>query len=406
MFTYPYVDACWPWRPLKVRPPLVIQPFRRYTRSVYMLDNAQTKGRPRALATEGDWWRFSLYEIRDGCIRPADGAKLEWYSPWPGFELSRTQTVGQTPAATQPNYQSLMKLVHQLEYLPGETRYPDCLSQKSQGLILDWCQRNGLLGVLLSRWEAISLAPRHDHAARCVQRRYFRGFGQVIQVQEITIASEDRNATVLIHGLDDLTPAEEAPSKTWARFFPSVGFSERDTFAYPQPYTVEFCQLYGERLIDFCNAARLLVGAILHLGRKPPKITGDPKLARHQALDTINLLRRPVASALDFAENGSVKPSRVAPSLLASFADMFAQDLIYGRPTLQCTCCGTPFVSSAYQARYCSKTCRLREQKQRLRAQMKRAKAFRAQGQSLRQIAASVGQPLARVKRWLRSAKG
>jgi hypothetical protein len=211
---------------------------------------------------------------------------------------------------------------------------------------------------------------------------------------------------VLIHGLNDLALAEESPSKTWSRFFPSVEFSEQDTFAYPQPYTVEFCQLYGEPLIDFCNAAKLLVGAILHLGRKQPKIAGDLKLARHQALDAINLLRRPIASVLDFEENGAVKPHRVAPSLLASFADMFAQDLVYGRPTLQCTCCGAPFVSSAYQARYCSTACRLREQKRRLRAQMKQAKALRAQGRSLQQIAASVGQPRVRVKRWLRSAKG
>jgi hypothetical protein len=93
-------------------------------------------------------------------------------------------------------------------------------------------------------------------------------------------------------------------------------------------------------------------------------------------------------------------------SLLASFADMSAEDLVYGRPTLQCTCCGTPFVSSAYQARYCSVTCRLREQKRRLRAQTKQAKALRHQGHSLRQIAASVGQPLAIVKGWLGSAKG
>ena len=125
---------------------------------------------------------------------------------------------------------------------------------------------------------------------------------------------------------------EESPSKTWSRFFPSVELSQQDTFAYPQPYTVQFCQLYGERLIDFCDAAKLLVAAILQLGRKQPKISGDVKLPRHQALDTINLLRRPIDSVLDFAENGSVKPSRVAPSLLASFADMFAQDLVYGRP--------------------------------------------------------------------------
>ena len=148
-----------------------------------MVDNAQTRSRFRIRATEGEWWRFSLYEIRDGCIRPAKGAKLEWYDPWPDFQRTRAQTVGQAPAAAQPGYQSLMKLVHQLEYLPGQ-RYPDCLTQKSQALILEWCQQHGLLGVLLSRWESISLAPQHDEADQWAQRRYFRGFGQVVQVQE------------------------------------------------------------------------------------------------------------------------------------------------------------------------------------------------------------------------------
>jgi hypothetical protein len=372
---------------------------------VKLSDNAQTL-KPRPGTTEGDWWRFSSYEIRDGCIRPAAGAQLDWYDPWPEFQGTRTQTVGQAPGAAQPAYQSLMKLVHQLEYRPGRKRYPDCLTERSQNSILEWCQQHGLLGVLLSRWDAISLAPQRDSKGRWVQHRYFRGFGQAIQTHEISGDVEDRKASVLIHGLNDPAPAEESPSKTWSRFFPTVEFSQRDSFPYPAPYSDDFCRLYGERLMDFCNAAKLLVGAISHLGRTPPKIEGDPKLAREQALEVINLLRRSVSSVLDLEENGSVKPRRVAPSLLASFADMFAQDLAYGRPTLQCDSCGTPFVSPAYQARYCSVPCRLREQKRRLRAQMRQAKALRTQGQSLRQIAAAVRQPLAIVKGWLRSVKG
>jgi hypothetical protein len=362
------------------------------------MDNAQT---PRPGATEGEWWRFNLYEIQDGCIRPAQGAKLEWYDPWPDFQSTRRQTIGQAPDAAQPGYQSLMKLVHELEYLPGQKRYPDCLTQKSQALILEWCQQHGLLGVLLSRWEAIHLAPQHDATDHGIQQSYYRGFGQVVHVHKTTGDVKDRTATVLIHGLNDLTLVEESPSKTWSRFFPGVELWRRNTFSYPQPYTDDFCQLYGERLIDFCNAAKLLVGAILHLGPKQTTIKGDPTLAREQAIDAINLLRRPIASVLDFRADRSVNPRRVAPSLLASFADMFAQDLVYGRPTLQCTCCGTPFVSSAYQAQYCSVTCRLRGQKRRLRAQMKQAKALRAEGQSLRQIAVSVDQPLVVVKGWL-----
>jgi hypothetical protein len=362
--------------------------------------------RARPGHTEGEWWRFSLYEIRNGCICPAEGAKLEWYDPWPDFQGTRTQTVGQAPAAVQPGYQSLMTLVHQLEYIPGQKRHPNALTQKSQASILEWCQQYGLLGVLLSRWEAISVAPQCYGADRWVQRHYSRGFGQVIQVRTVTGDVRDGKAIVLIHGLGDLTLADESPSKTWSQFFPSLEFSKRDTFSYPQPYTVDFCQLYGERLFDFCKAAQLLVGAISHLGRKQPEIEGDPILARAQALDAINLLRRPVASVLDFEEGGSVKTRRVAPSLLASFADMFAQDLVYGRTILQCTCCGILFVSSAYQARYCSVTCRLREQKRRLRAQMKQAVVLRAQGQSLRQVAASIGQPLEIVKNWTASARG
>ena len=49
----------------------------------------------RSGATQGEWWRHSLYEIRDGCIRPAEGADLEWYDPWPDFQRTRAQTVGQ-----------------------------------------------------------------------------------------------------------------------------------------------------------------------------------------------------------------------------------------------------------------------------------------------------------------------
>jgi len=364
------------------------------------MDNAQTGNKPRPGATHGEWWRFSSYEIRDGCIRPAKGAKLEWYDPWSDFQYTREQTVGQAPASVQPGYQSLLDLVHKLEYLPGQSSNPNFLTPESQAMILEWCQRHGLLGVLHSRWEAIRLAPQHDDRGSWSQWKYSRGFGQVIQDQHSKGDVEDRTAGVLIHTLDDLTLEEELPSKTWSRFFPGVEYSKRDTFSYPPPYTLEFCQLYGEPLTDFCNTAKMLVGAISHIGGKPPKIKGD-QVARGRALDVINLLRRPVNSVLNLSEDGSLTAHREAPSLLASFADMFAEDQLYGRSTLQCTCCGTLFVSSSYQAQYCSVTCRLRQQKRRLRAQMKQARTLRAQGQSLRQIAALVRQPFGIVKGWL-----
>ncbi len=295
-----------------------------------------------------------------------------------------------------------MKLLEQLKSIPGWERYPGRVDEKSQALILEWCQQHGLLGVLLSRWEAIRLAPTDHGEERGSQLSYFRAIGDRIQAQMVTGDVDDRSATVLIHALDNFKLEEEAPSDTWSRFFPSVQFSKRDAFSYPEPYTDGFSRLYGEPLFDFYKAARLLVGAISHLGLEQPKIEGDPKVAREQALRVINALRRPISSVLDFEEEGSIKARRVAPSLLASFAEMFAQDLLFGRVILQCTCCGTHFVSSAYQAQYCSVPCRLRKQKRRLRAQMKHARRLRSEGQKLRQIASTIGQPIAMVKGWLK----
>ena len=274
------------------------------------MDKAQTHQRAQPGTTEGDWWRFSMYEIRDGCIRPTEDAKLEWYDPWPEFQGTRKQTIGQGPDGAQPSYQSLSKLWHELEYVPGHKRYPDCLTKKSQDAILAWCQQYGLLGVLLSRWEAINLAPHRSESGIWYQTRYARGFGQVVQRNEAEGDLEDRPANVLIHELNSLEVKDEPPSRTWGRFFPSVEIGELNTFFYPQPYTDEFCHLYGERLIDFCNAAKLLAGARLHLSGKQISIEGEAKLAREQALDTINLLRRPVSSVLDFDKRSGEAPPR------------------------------------------------------------------------------------------------
>src|SRR6202043_427008 len=117
---------------------------------------------------------FSSYQLEDGCIRPAPGAELERYDPWPAFQGTRGLTIGQTPGAAQPAYQSLMELVHRLEYRPGHGRYPACLTLELQQLILDWCRQHGLLGILLSRWEAIRLNPhRDDRSEVWRQHSYF-----------------------------------------------------------------------------------------------------------------------------------------------------------------------------------------------------------------------------------------
>lgn len=357
--------------------------------------------RDRKAASEGVWWRSTQYEISQGWIRPTAKSKLERYNPWREFWESRNHTVGQAPFADQPPYQSLMKLVHGLEYKDGPRRYPACLTPQSLDSITNWCRDHGPLGVLLSRWEAITLAATPGDSEEIVQRRYVRGPGRLIQVIQSSGEMGDGRGSVVIHALHDMEPKVEPPQQTWCSFFPSVNFAQQDTFQYPLPYTDEFFRLYAERVYDFCKAAEFLTGAMVHLGPHPPAVP-DGDLARQQAVEALNVLRRPVSSVLEFGEKGDLASSWVAPSLLADFAEMYVQDLMFGRPALTCACCGVAFVSSAYQAQYCSLNCRYRYQKRRLRQQIKEAHTLRAAGETVQQIAGSLGQKPKVVSGWLK----
>ncbi len=45
------------------------------------------------------------------------------------------------------------------------------------------------------------------------------------------------------------------------RLFPSVNRDERASFQYPAPYSDEFCELYAERVSDFCRTADTRLGS-------------------------------------------------------------------------------------------------------------------------------------------------
>ena len=365
------------------------------------MDSVQTH-RP---TTTGEWWRFDRYRIVDGWLVAAKGAELEWYNPWKDFRGGTHKAIlSQASLAKQPIYSSLMRLESQITFTPGVRRYPDCVNKDSQQLIVEWCQQYGPLGVLLSQWDALYLAPQCDSAGDWSQIRYSRGFGQVVQESREDGDLEGVEPLAIVRHLNDLEPKFESPGKTWGRFFPSVRVVDRDAYQYPRPYSDSFCTLYAERLSHFCAAVRLLTGAMRQLGEHPPPKTPNPKLARSQALATLNILRRPVDSVLAFNKDRKPFLRWTSASLLASLAEMFVQDLAYGHSTLVCTACNLPFVSSAYQARYCSELCRLREQKWRLRWQMKQAVILRAQGQGVKQIAAALKQETEIVNRWLMKA--
>ena len=100
----------------------------------------RTRERLEPLA--GQWWKFTQYELKDGYICPAPDATLSAYDPWsepsPGVDTA---------------YASLANLVPR----GRDAGDNGTVSPDTAAAALEWCQRYGLLGVLLQRVEKIVL---------------------------------------------------------------------------------------------------------------------------------------------------------------------------------------------------------------------------------------------------------
>jgi hypothetical protein len=238
-----------------------------------------------------------------------------------------------------------------------------------------------------------------------IQERYVRGYGVTVGPWQSKGDPEAR-ASVLIRPLHNLDLREEKLAETWSRFFPSVPERERETFQYPLPYSSTFWELYSEPLIEFWRAAKLFAGIVEHLGHRVAKPGGNAEtaLARQQALDMLNLWRKDVSQVVVDEEKGLCQ-EWVSPSLLVSFAEMFIQDLVAGAQGRYCECCGGWFISTAYQACYCSTACRLRQQKRNLRSRMKQARASFVEGRTVKEISANLDESPQLVKRWITGLK-
>ena len=344
---------------------------------------------------EGSWWRAARYEIFQGCIRPVPGADLEWYDPWE--QLARAQE----KTGAQPPYIELARFGKGIQYRPGPRRYPGCLTDDSQQAILRWCERYGLLGVLLSCWESINLAPVRDRSGEWHQVRYFHAWGDTVQQITETGDVKHEKPLVRLHDLNDVALNEEPPEKTWGRFFPTVPPSRRNSFQYPPPDTDDFCERYAEPLIEFVKAATLFAAAMEYL--QLPARGPQSEIATDQALAFINVLRRPISRVLDL-EYGRFHQRSIAPSLLAGLADMAVQDVAFGRYELRKCArsdCEAMFVSTAYQSLYCSRECRIVQQKRNLRVRVRHVKNLRRSGKKLHEIAKLTGENVRTIKAWL-----
>ena len=128
----------------------------------------------------GRWWRASSYEFTEGRITPATGSSGAWFDPWAQYELVQRRTIrhdGAKTAVARP-YLSLVNLIDRLQSTTPDEPLP--LDDESRMRVLEWCSRNGLLGILLQEVrEAVLPDPT---------RRY--GFARLIRAHDWKIVRD------------------------------------------------------------------------------------------------------------------------------------------------------------------------------------------------------------------------
>lgn len=341
-------------------------------------------GRPLA-----QWVRFDRYEIRDGVIRPARDARPQPYDPWQDYATARSGWGGGGGATP---YESLLELVWSVRLRPGRLGESARLEARSEHAILDWCATHGLLGIAPHVAEVTYLAPRWaetpgSRAARLglvpVQRRYAWG-SEGWQVREHVSSPVDdpriasapkRDGTLVPRRL--WSPAWEMPvvlgrdlgsgtwvtttvGDAWGPYFPDVPARDRATYAYPVPLSEEFWTGYGEPVEDFLAVTTFYAKTLEDLAPEPREgetlLDYAPRIAEAQT--ALFSLIAGVHPTLDVTDDARWARAWRAKSLLAAYAMMAYLDITDGKRILACEVCGKPFVSGAYQARYCSARCR------------------------------------------------
>ena len=325
----------------------------------------RTRERLEPLA--GQWWKFTQYELKDGYICPAPDATLSaydlWSEPSPGVDTA---------------YASLANLVPR----GRDAGDNGTVSPDTAAAALEWCQRYGLLGVLLQRVEKIVLQTWTEDERAILQEwngteeetdRYQirMQFHRVPQGWETMYykdwiaegeAPQADPAGVMLHLIDDSVEMVFEPfGRTWAQFFPSLPRDQWESYRYPKPLSEKFWDLYCEPVEEFMNTAAWLQEKLTTLakgrettddGRVVP-YPDDYVLAIHELNDHVGTVRWFLQQRPDgFMQRWG------SPSLFTSLVLRALQDVTSAKRPLICLTCRRLFVSSAHQARYCSVRCR------------------------------------------------
>ena len=362
----------------------------------------------------GYWWRAEEYVLEDGYIKPAPGARFMRYDPWDHYRAVRQHGKQEDPAP----YQELLRLAN-IRFVFEAGRF--VVEADDGQRILAWCNRYGLLGVLLHRVQEVRLAPRwqpmvllpapEPNALFPTQQRIIRtptgwrsqyvqrldkSFVQGEPEREGSLVEErlrpaDMTAGAWVRKLDAFDWQWEPLSKSWARFFPDTPSEEKDTREYPLPLSEEFWREYSEPLDQFISAVHALESALRCL-QEPTDV--------RRGRDKINALAGDVNLVL-LTSQEQFRQAWVATSLLGTLTAMAILDLAGGKRVILCETCGRPFVSGVQKARYCSPTCRHTAQKRAYRQRIREAKSLQTQGFGVEEIAERLKSDVETVRGWL-----
>jgi predicted nucleic acid-binding Zn ribbon protein len=376
--------------------------------------------------TAGPWWRFTRYEVRDGFICPAAGAKLERYDLWAECERGRLARAARKKGETsdsdwQPPY---VELQHITQMMTGVAVLG---SRAFEEAVVAWCGRYGLLGVLPQlllamtlpgRWAAVDFPADYGEqmqaaygisighflsGRRLIPRlvtyeRSSSGWRTINDDEFHTVEALERWPRDASNG--DLLPADLV-AKRWPAeggplpqpgsaliydflgyrfgdcrryklvpiemvggFFPDIPPEERQTYPYPQPSTEDFWRLYREPIADFYNAALQLAEPIAAL----TDYTAEPSLNYVQGLAESGLHNMVGFVSPQLAREGVDYRMRwLSPSLLADLAYMALDDIAAGARVATCRRCGRLFMRHREDNVYCSATCAQTARKRRQR---------------------------------------
>ena len=246
------------------------------------------------------------------------------------------------------------------------------LTPESETQVLQWCRRFGLLGVLLQRVETVVFPPRPvasdgPRSAGVIRTRLLRTpVGWQLKSEENVgepfPAEVEHESGVMGHPLSSFEITREPFTPTWTKFFPSIPSDQQETYPYPHPREDAFFWLYSEPIDEFLRAAGELIGALETVAWSKAQDRPDfgPLSAFANAIHELNGLAAATRPVSWPQGDGSLRDLWVAPTLLASLARMALQDLTRGNEVRFCAnpTCHRLYVSSAYQARYCSEKCR------------------------------------------------